>query len=235
MTQEPVTSQSSDRNPRDARRVLISGSSGLLGRHIAASRSGSGDTVVPLVRHSGEPGSILWQPEGASGLDPALVSGFDVVIHLAGEPVAGRWTAAKKRRILESRVRGTTKLAMALAAADQPPKLFICASGMNFYGDRGDRWTDESAPAGHQFLSEVCRLWEAACDPLQGITRIVNLRLGLVLAGDGGTLPAMLPIFRLGLGGHIAGGGQLHQLDRESMTSLEPSILRLKRTAYMGR
>lgn len=191
--------------PGFPRRLLISGAGGLLGRHIAAERRSAGDVVVALTRGAATADDVVWDPVAGS-LDPRSVSGFDAVIHLAGEPVTGRWTAGKKQRIRESRVRGTALLAQALAAAERPPKVLLCASGINFYGNQGDRVVDESWPEGKGFLAEVSGAWEAACDPLRAVARVVNLRIGVVLARDGGTLPTMLPIFRLGLGGPIGGG-----------------------------
>ncbi len=188
------------------RRVLISGSTGLLGRTIAASLRAAGDEVVPLVRRPGIAGSIFWKPEDG-GLDPALVSGFDAVIQLAGEPVAGgRWTPERKRRIWDSRVKGVETLVAALGQARQPPRVFLCASGINFYGDRGDTLLDETMPAGKGFLPDLCVAGEGAAATLSAVSRVVNLRIGVVLAGDGGILPSMLPIFRLGLGGPVGGG-----------------------------
>ncbi len=183
----------------------MSGAGGLLGRHIAAERRAAGDTVVALVRGPGAAGAVLWDP--ARGvLDPRSVSGYDAVIHLAGEPVTGVWTAGKKRRIRESRVEGTALLTRALAAAERPPTVFLCASGINYYGNRGNQVVDEDEPAGTGFLAEVSAEWEAACDPLREVARVVNLRIGVVLARDGGTLPSILPLFRLGLGGWVGDG-----------------------------
>ncbi len=197
----------------EPRRILLSGATGLIGRRFAAERRAAGDRVVALVRRPAGGDEIRWDPgvgegagEGFEALDPALVSGFDAVVHLAGEPVVGRWTAAKKRKILESRVAGTTALARALAAAEQPPGVFLCASGINFYGGTRAGEVDESSTAGSGFLAEVCEAWEAACDPLRAVTRVVNLRIGVVLAAEGGTLAAMLPLFRLGLGGSVGPG-----------------------------
>ena len=186
-------------------RVLVSGSTGLIGRRIVAERRAAGDVVVPLVRGDAAANEVHWNP-GAETLNPAAVSGFDVVIHLAGEPVLGRWTADKKRRIFESRARGTKELVEALAATERPPRLFLCASGINFYGYRVDGVVDESSPRGGGFLAEVCEAWEAATRPLAKVTRVVNLRIGVVLASNGGTLAVMLPIFRMGLGGPVGGG-----------------------------
>ena len=176
------------------RRILVSGSTGLIGRALVAARRAAGDQVVPLVRGTGPP-------------TPAGVGGFDAVVHLAGEPLANqRWTAAKKARIYDSRVGGTAALAAALARSTRPPGVFVCASGINIYGDHGDAVVDESTPPGHSFLSDVCVAWEGAAAPLAGVCRVVHLRIGAVLAMDGGVLPAVLPLFRWGLGGPTAGG-----------------------------
>ena len=189
-----------------SRRLPISGSSRLLGKRIVAAYQAAGDTVIRLVRAGPpSPDAILWNP-GSGTLHPASVSGFDAVIHLAGEPVLGRWTADKKRRILDSRVRGTSELAIALAAADKPPAVFLCASGINFYGNRGDALLDETSPQGSGFLAEVSERWERATDPLREVSRVVNLRIGVVFAPEGGMLPALLPLYRLGLGGTVGDG-----------------------------
>lgn len=134
------------------------------------------------------------------------MSGFDAVFHLAGEPLAGRWTALKKQRITDSRVLGTRELATGLAAAAQPPAVFLCASGINFYGNRGNTVLDETCPGGSGFLGEVSELWERASDPLAAKSRVVNLRIGVVFAPEGGMLPMLLPLYRMGLGGTIGGG-----------------------------
>jgi uncharacterized protein (TIGR01777 family) len=134
------------------------------------------------------------------------VSGFDTVIHLAGEPVVGLWSSAKKRRIMESRVLGTAELATALASAALSPRLCLSASGINFYGNRGDTILDETVPSGEGFLADVCKAWEAASRPLTGRSRIVHLRIGVVLASEGGVLPRLLPAFRIGLGAIIGDG-----------------------------
>ncbi len=172
---------------------------------MVASRQRAGDVVVPLVRAKATAGALLWSP-GSGTLDPALVSGFDTVIHLAGEPVVGLWNSAKKRRIMESRVLGTAELATALASAALPPRLCLSASGINFYGNRGDTILDETAPSGEGFLADVCKAWEAASRPLTGRSRIVHLRIGVVLASEGGVLPRLLPAFRIGLGAIIGDG-----------------------------
>lgn len=142
-------------------------------------------------------------------VSPELVSGFDAVIHLSGESVAGRWTAEKKRRIRESRVVGTSNLSRALAKAERPPRTFICASAIGFYGNRGDEVLTEESPPGTGFLPEVCREWEAATESDERVgIRTVNLRFGIVLSRHGGALKQMLLPFRLGLGGKIGSGRQ---------------------------
>ncbi len=138
-----------------------------------------------------------------------LVSGFDAVIHLAGESIVGRWTAAKKRRILESRAQGTGHLAEAAAQASPPPRVFISASAVGFYGNRGDEILREDSPSGEGFAAEICRQWEAATQPAAkaGI-RTAQMRFGVVMSADGGALPKMLTPFRLGLGGRLGNGRQ---------------------------
>jgi hypothetical protein len=150
---------------------------------------------------------VVWSP--LEPISPERVSGFDGVIHLAGETVVGRWTQAKKDRISQSRVRGTQNLAQALAKAEQRPRVFISASAIGYYGNRGDELLREPSPPGEGFLPEVCRGWEAATKAAgdAGI-RTVSVRIGAVLSMAGGALPAMLPPFRLGLGGRIGSGRQ---------------------------
>lgn len=187
-------------------RVLVSGASGLIGLELSECLRSAEVSVTALTRRMGEPNGIHWNPE-ADELDPSVVSGFDAVIHLAGEPVgSGRWTKRKKRKIYESRVHGTAVLAKALASAAQPPKVFLCASGINYYPSSGSELLDESGPAGNGFLSEVCVGWEQAALLLSPVSRVVSLRIGVVLSEKGGTLLKMLPVFRWGLGGYVGDG-----------------------------
>jgi len=186
-------------------RILVSGSTGLIGKPFVARRRAAGDTVVALVRRPAGEDEISWDPMSGR-LDPAAVDGFDAVVHLAGDSIHGRWTAAKKDALLQSRVRGTTLLSETLAKAHRPPHVFLCASGINAYGDAGDKLLDETSPRGAGFMPDICRAWEGATSPLQSISRIVHLRIGFVLSAHGGALARMLPIYRLGLGGVIAGG-----------------------------
>jgi uncharacterized protein len=189
------------------RRVLISGASGLIGRALSTNLAASGLDVWRLSRRQVSERQISWNP--GKPVDPELVSDFAAVIHLAGENIAGIWTAAKKQRILESRVAGTRNLAEALAKAPQPPRVLIAASAIGYYGDRGDEVLTEHSGSGEGFLPEVCRQWEAAAQPAKdaGI-RTVHIRAGLVLSKTGGALQKMLPAFRLGLGGRIGSGRQ---------------------------
>jgi uncharacterized protein len=189
-------------------RILISGASGLIGSALVPTLESHGHEVSRLVRRpTGNGNELPWDPmHEVSG---ALVSGFDVVIHLSGESVAGRWTAEKKRRIRESRVVSTRNLTRALAKAESPPRTFICASAIGYYGNRGDEVLDEESPPGTGFLTEVCREWEAATEPaVSAGIRAVNLRFGIVLSRHGGALKEMLLPFRLGLGGKIGSGRQ---------------------------
>jgi uncharacterized protein len=188
--------------------VLMSGASGLIGSALAPRLESRGYELYRLVRrppdHSRE---REYHPDRP--IAPTVLSGIDVVIHLAGESVAGRWTPLKKSRIRDSRVVSTHNLASALILAERRPKVFLSASAIGFYGDRGNEILTETASPGDGFLAEVCQQWEEATYPIReaGI-RTVNLRIGVVLAPNGGALKAMLLPFRLGLGGKIGGGRQ---------------------------
>ena len=189
-------------------RTLISAASGLIGSAVSAALSADGHTVVRLVRRSPEAGEVHWDP-AAGVLDPAAVEEFDAVIHLSGERILGRWTAAKKAAIRASRVYSTALLARALGRCARPPATLIAASAIGYYGDRGDEvLTEESAP-GVDWLARMTREWEAAAEPAarRGI-RVVHLRTGLVLTPKGGALARMLLPFQLGLGGPVASGRQ---------------------------
>jgi uncharacterized protein len=192
-------------------RILLSGSSGLIGSALVESFAASGRVVVRLVRSEPKPGegAIAWDP-AAQRLDPGPLEGFDAVVHLAGESIFGlRWTAAKKERIRRSRVEGTRLLAAALARLARPPKAFVCASAIGYYGDRGDEELSEESPAGTGFLAEVCRQWEEAARPAaEAGIRTVAMRLGVVFSPAGGALRTMLRPFRLGLGGRLGSGRQ---------------------------
>ena len=192
-------------------RVAVSGSTGLVGSQVVASLSAAGHEVVRLVRRPPAPGekAVRWDPEKGE-IDAAGLEGLDAVVHLAGENIAsGRWNAARKAAIRDSRVNGTRLLCDALAGLARPPKTLVCASAIGYYGDRGADVLTEESPPGAGFLPEVCREWEAASAPAarKGI-RVVALRIGVVLSPKGGALSRMLPPFRAGLGGVIGGGRQ---------------------------
>jgi len=189
-------------------RFLVTGVSGPIGAALLPSLESRASRIVRLVRGTAKNADqISWDP--SAPLNPDAVSRFGAVIHLAGESVVGRWTDAKKKAIRDSRVQGTRNLASALAQTKERPRVFICASAIGFYGDRGDELlTEESAPGGG-FLADLSREWEAASRVAAdaGI-RTVNLRIGLVLSPKGGALAKMLTPFQLGLGGRIGSGTQ---------------------------
>ncbi|HSW46309.1 MAG TPA: TIGR01777 family oxidoreductase [Phycisphaerae bacterium] len=190
-------------------RVLISGASGLIGDRVRAALKGDGHEVVALVRRPVAPGQreIHWDPD-SHVVDGSALEGFDVVIHLAGENIAGgRWTPERKRAILRSRMDGTSLLSRSLAGVSHRPRVLISASAVGYYGHRDDEVVDEDSSPGKGFLAEVARQWEAATEPAReaGI-RVVNLRIGMVLSVGGGALAKMLRPFRAGLGG-VAGKG----------------------------
>jgi len=167
--------------------------------------------VVPLTRPGVAPaaGGVVWDPE-ADRIDTPRLDGIDAVVHLAGENIAARrWTAERKNRIRRSRIKGTAILARALASIPRPPRVLVCASAVGYYGDRGDEVLYEVSGPGTGFLADLCREWEAAASPARAAgIRVVHLRTGTVLSLDGGMLPRVLPLFRLGLGGVIGSGRQ---------------------------
>jgi uncharacterized protein (TIGR01777 family) len=208
-------------------KVLISGSSGLIGAALLPALQAGGYEVTCLVR-SAAPGNarIGWDP--ARPLAPQSVSGFDAVVHLAGESIVGRWTEAKKRRIRESRVQGTRNLAEALAAAPRRPQLFISASAIGYYGDRGEEQLSEASSSGTGFLAEVCREWEGAAEAAAGAgIRTVQMRFGVVLSRSGGALQKMLPPFRTGIGGNIGNGRQwMSWIDIGDLVGAIPHVIK---------
>jgi hypothetical protein len=189
-------------------KILVSGSTGLVGGTLVPFLTTGDHHVVRLVRGTSEQG-IRWDPDEGE-IEGAKLEGFDAVVHLAGENIAGgRWTDARKKRIRDSRVKGTRLLAETLARLKKKPKALVCASAIGFYGDRGDRVLDESATAGEGFLSDVCVDWENAAEPAvaAGI-RVIHLRFGVILAAAGGALAKMLLPFKLGFGGVLGSGDQ---------------------------
>jgi uncharacterized protein (TIGR01777 family) len=187
--------------------VAVTGASGFMGSLLLPLLSTGGHRVTRLVRHAPGEGEIQWDPAG-SGLDPAALRGVDAVVHLAGENIAGRWTAARKRAVLESRRTGTRLLAEAIARSADT-RLLVSASAIGLYGERGEAILTEASPAGRGFLPEVVSAWEAATAPAKAAgARVVKLRIGLPLHPAGGVLQRMLLPFRLGVGGRLGNGRQ---------------------------
>ncbi|MGO9404204.1 MAG: TIGR01777 family oxidoreductase [Terriglobales bacterium] len=189
-------------------RILVSGASGLIGTALLASFQPRETQIVRLVRGRAQNAAqVSWDP--LAPLPPSAVSGFDAVIHLAGESVVGGWTEEKKKAIRDSRVRGTRNLAAALAHTEVKPRVLVCASAVGFYGNRGEEVLREESPVGTGFLSKVCREWEDASRvAAEAGIRTVNIRIGLVLSAKGGALGKMLTPFQLGLGGRLGSGQQ---------------------------
>lgn len=189
-------------------RVLITGASGFIGRRVVTALREAGHEVVPLIRKISAHGGPGWDPSRGV-VDDAALEGIEAVVHLAGEPVAGRWTRQKTVAIRESRVRGTRVLVDAIGRSQVPPGLLVCASAVGYYGDRGEEPLPESAASGSGFLAEVCRQWENEAERASSFgLRVVRLRLGLVLGPGGGVLGAMVPLFAKGLGGPMGSGRQ---------------------------
>jgi uncharacterized protein (TIGR01777 family) len=204
--------------------VALTGASGMIGQNLAHFLTTGGHRVIRLVRDSRRTGEdvVYWNP--ATGeLDPARLAAADAVVHLAGTSIAdGRWTAARKRSILESRVQGTELISSTLAELRDGPKVFVSASAVGYYGDRGGEILDERAASGAGFLAEVCRAWEAATREAEraGI-RIVILRTGVVLSPAGGAIGQMLLPFQMGVGGRIGSGKQyMSWIDLDDLVAL---------------
>ena len=191
-------------------KILISGASGFVGSALVARLRNTGHTPVPLVRANPDPAKSRYQWNVATGvIDPRALDGADAIVHLAGENVGdGRWTAAKKRRIRDSRVDATQRLCEHLASLDPRPPALIASSAIGFYGDTADETVVETNRPGNGFLADVCSSWEDATTPARdaGI-RVVNVRTGVVL-GRGGPLAKMLLPFKACLGGTIGSGRQ---------------------------
>lgn len=192
--------------------ILISGSTGLVATALIPRLTAGGHEVLRLVRSKSKSPAgemVHWNPE-ADYVDPAGLERADVIIHLAGEGIAsGRWTASKKARIRDSRVRGTSLLCETIAHNSTRPKTLLCASAIGFYGDRGDEVLTETSPPGTGFLPDVCQAWEAATEPARAAgVRVVSLRFGVILSTAGGALAKMLTPFKMGGGGVLGSGKQ---------------------------
>jgi uncharacterized protein len=196
-------------------RITVTGATGLIGSRLVARMLERGDEVTVLSRDPegtrsvlGDVATATWDPTGAAAPTSAL-AGRDGVVHLAGEPVAQRWSDMVKERIWTSREAGTRCLVAGLREAEPRPGVLVSASGVGYYGPRGDERLDESAQAGDDFLSQVVKVWEAEAAAAEKLgLRVVHVRTGVVLDRAGGALAKMLPPFRAGIGGPVAGGRQ---------------------------
>ncbi len=193
-----------------SQRIVVTGPTGLIGSRLVAELERTGAAVIRGVRKpSNKPGEIYWNAE-AGEIDSGKLDGVTAVVHLAGENIAGhRWTPEFKQRLVESRVKSARLFSETIAHAEAKPRTFLCASAIGYYGNRGDEELPETAAAGDDFLADLCRQWEAACEPArQAGVRVVNARLGVVLSPDGGALAKMATPFKLGLGGVMGHGRQ---------------------------
>lgn len=191
-------------------KVLVTGASGLVGSKLVPKLTSDGHEVSRLTRSDPKGAhDITWNP-AARELPKAPLEGLDAVIHLAGENIAGgRWTPKMKERLRSSRIDATRFLCETLSQLQRPPKSLICASAIGYYGNRGSEILTESAGPGAGFLADLCRDWEAACEPArQSGLRVANLRIGMILSTEGGGLAKMLTPFKLGVGGVIGSGRQ---------------------------
>ncbi len=197
-------------------RILITGATGFIGRRLCEVLAEADHELVALSRDPEAAKRTVPDLQSAFGWNPlqaaseaAAFSGPEAIVHLAGENVVGRWTRAKKRSILDSRVVSTNHLVEAVAAVQDRPKVLIAASAIGYYGDRGDEILDEQSPPGSDFLADVCLRWESAAQAAVDLgLRVVNLRIGVVLGRGGGALNAMLLPFKMGFGGPLGSGRQ---------------------------
>jgi uncharacterized protein (TIGR01777 family) len=212
-------------------RVLLTGGTGFVGRALAEALVAAGHSVMLVTR---DPSHARGPAVGWDGV-PAAVGEADAVVNLAGEPIAARrWSDAQKARIRSSRVESTRRLVEAIGAATARPSILVSASAVGYYGPHGNEPLDETAPAGADFLAEVCRAWEAETAPAEAAgLRVVRLRIGIVLARDGGALARMLPPFRAFLGGPLGSGKQwMSWIHRDDLIGLVVDVL--KKEAYRG-
>ena len=191
-------------------KVLVSGSSGTVGTHLCAHLRSRSFEVWRLVRSRTEgENRIFWDPDGRGVDDPDTLEGFDAVVCLSGENIVGRWTEKKKKLITDSRINTARRLVDAFSGLQKPPAVFVCASAVGYYGDRGGEELTEDSAAGSGFFPDLCARWEREANRASDFgTRVVNLRIGIVLSPEGGMLGSLLPLFRMGLGGVVGDGGQ---------------------------
>lgn len=195
-----------------ARRIAVTGATGLLGGALVPFLAGAGHEILRVTRRPRPPAGrvrdVAWDPT-AGTIDAAALEGVDAVVHLAGESVSERWTAEHKRAIRESRMRGTALLVSTIARLTRRPTVLVSMSATGYYGDGGDRVLDEGAPPGRDFLASVARDWEAAAMPAEDLgLRVAIARMGIVLTPRGGALHKLLPPFRMGAGARIGSGDQ---------------------------
>ncbi len=195
-------------------KVTVTGATGLIGTKLVAALKARGDDVIVLSRSPERASASLGVPalewDVVSGPPPATaVEGRDAIVHLAGEPVAQRWNEKRKAAMLESRETGTCNLVEAIRAATEKPSVLVNSSAVGYYGKHGDERIPESTPAGDDFLADVCMRWEREANAAaEAGVRVVLMRTGVVLDKDGGALKTMLPPFKAGVGGPVAGGDQ---------------------------
>ena len=187
----------------------MTGASGFVGTALVKHLTANGHEPLPLGRTRSSANGIVWNPDTGE-IEAERLASIDAVIHLAGESIAsGRWTAAKKQRLINSRLKGTHLIAETISKMSRPPSVLVSASAVGYYGDRGDEILREESAPGRGFLADLCVQWEAATEPAtrKGI-RVVHPRLGIVLARHGGVLGKMLLPFKLGVGGKVGSGDQ---------------------------
>jgi uncharacterized protein len=188
--------------------IGLTGASGFVGRAVVKLAVRRGHEVIAFSRNAGRIVHDCIETRRFSLEEPPDLRGCETVIHLAGESVAGWWSRWKMERIRSTRVEGTRRIVEAIAEMPVKPEALICASAIGFYGDRGEEELTETAPGGDGFLSEVCRAWEAEARTAAEMCRVVHPRFGMVLGNDGGALPALKRVFRLGFGGPLSHGRQ---------------------------